>query len=296
MGKLQLNRYKKLFLKRRKMKTAIINWIKKHQLISFFALTYLITFKVQFLYAFLQPGKPMQNWSLVWFFSVFSPSISALIISAIIGGMAEVKRLLSGFKRWKVGLVWYLAAAFLFLGPLLIVLIYRITSYTNTGGLAGITMASLLGQVVFNFFSGPFSEELGWRGFAFPRLQAKHNALVSSLILGVIHTFWHLPLYFIAGSSQMGIPMPIYLVLVTSVNIYINWLYNNTRGSLVIAVLAHFAFDATGLLTEYLKLMPPMLFNMTSGPLLGVLVIVIVIVFGAKHLSKKPVSELPIMN
>jgi len=278
------------------MKTAIINWIKKHQLISFFALTYLITFKVQFLYAFLQPGKPMQNWSLVWFFSVFSPSISALIISAIIGGKAEVKRLLSGFKRWKVGLVWYLAAAFLFLGPLLIVLIYRITSYTNTGGLAGITMASLLGQVVFNFFSGPFSEELGWRGFAFPRLQAKHNALVSSLILGVIHTFWHLPLYFIAGSSQMGIPLPIYLVLVTSVNIYINWLYNNTRGSLVIAVLAHFAFDATGLLTEYLKLMPPMLFNMTSGPLLGVLVIVIVIVFGAKHLSKKPVSELPIMN
>ena len=278
------------------MKTALIAWIKKHQLISFFVLTYLITFKVQFLFAFLQPSKPMQNWSLVWFFSVFSPSISALIIAAVIGGRSEVKRLLSGFTRWKVGLRWYFAAAFLFIGPLLITLIYMALGNSNPVSLAGITLISFLGQVVFNFFSGPFSEELGWRGFALPRLQMKHNALVSSLILGVIHTFWHLPLYFIAGSSQMGIPLPIYLVLVTSVNIYINWLYNNTRGSLVIAVLAHFAFDATGLLTEYLKLMPPMLFNMTAGPMLGMLVIVIVIVFGAKHLSKKPASELPVME
>ena len=278
------------------MKTAIINWIRKHQLISFFVLTYLITFKVQFLYAFLQPSKPMQNWSLVWFFSVFSPSISALIITAVIGGKAAVKRLLSGFTRWKVDLQWYLAAAFLFIGPLVITLIYMALGNSNTGSLAGITLISFLGQVVFSFFSGPFSEELGWRGFALPRLQMKHNALVSSLILGVIHTFWHLPLYFIAGSSQMGIPLPIYLVLVTSVNIYINWLYNNTRGSLVIAVLAHFAFDATGLLTEYLKLMPPMLFNMTAGPMLGLLVIAIVIIFGAKHLSKKPESELPVME
>jgi len=278
------------------MKTAIINWIRKHQLISFFVLTYLITFKVQFLYAFLQPSKPMQNWSLVWFFSVFSPSISALIITAVIGGKAAVKRLISGFTRWNVGLRWYLAAAFLFIGPLVITLIYMALGNSNTGSLASITLISFLGQVVFNFFSGPFSEELGWRGFALPRLQKKHSALVSSLILGVIHTFWHLPLYFIAGSSQMGIPLPIYLVLVTSVNIYINWLYNNTRGSLVIAVLAHFAFDATGLLTEYLKLMPPILFNMTAGPLLGVLVIAIVIIFGAKHLSKKPESELPVME
>jgi hypothetical protein len=94
------------------MKTATINWIRKHQLISFFVLTYLITFKVQFLYAFLQPSKPMQNWSLVWFFSVFSPSISALIITAVIGGLRS-----NGcfqVSRWKVG--WMVFVAFPFIG------------------------------------------------------------------------------------------------------------------------------------------------------------------------------------
>lgn len=121
-----------------------------------------------------------------WFLNAFSPTISALIIAWIIGGSAEVKRLLSGFTRWNVGLRWYLAAAFLFLGPLAVALIYIALGNEVPGIQPGLTVSVFAGQLLFTLFSGPLSEEAGWRGFALPRLQEKFNALNSSLILGVI--------------------------------------------------------------------------------------------------------------
>jgi hypothetical protein len=71
------------------------------------------------------------------------------------------------------------------------------------------------------------------------------------------------------------------------------WLYNNTHGSLIITILAHFTYNLTGFLTGVLLLMPAMLFYLTAGPMLFIIVIGIVIVFGPRYLSKKPVAELP---
>ena len=275
------------------MTTAITNWIKTHQLISFFALSYLIIFVVTFTFIYLHPSQPVQPWSLVWFLQVFSPTFSALIVTWIIGGKPEVKRLLSGLTRWKVGFRCYFAAAFLFLGPLVIALVYIALGNPISGLKPGETIFSLLGTLVFTVFSGPIAEELGWRGFALPRLQSKNNALVSSLILGGIWCCWHIPLFFVTGSSQQGIPFPIYLVLVVSVTIYITWLYNNTRGSLIITILAHFTFNLTGFLTGPLGLMSPMVFYMTAGPLLGLIVVAIIFGFGPRSFSKRPVAELP---
>ena len=275
------------------MGTNIVNWIKKHQLIAFFVVTYLITFGVQFGFIYLDPGKPLQPWSLVWFFSVFGPSFSALIITGITSGMAGVKSLLSGFLRWKVGFRWYLAAAFLFLAPVVIALIYLALGNASPGPLPGETTASMLGTIIFTLFSGPLAEELGWRGFALPRLQEKYNALLSSLILGVIWTCWHIPLFFITGATQMSIPFPIYLVLVLTLTLYVTWLYNNTRGSLIITVLGHFSYNLTGFLTGVLRLMPAMVFYMTAGPLLGLLVVGMVILFGPRYFSKKAKTDLP---
>ena len=82
-------------------------------------------------------------------------------------------------------------------------------------------------------------------------------------------------------------------MLVTTVAIYLTWLWNNTRGSLIITVLAHFCFNMTGFLTGPLGLMPAMLMNMVAGGLLGLVVIGVVVVYGPRYLSKKPVRELP---
>jgi membrane protease YdiL (CAAX protease family) len=272
----------------------IQNWIKKHQLISFFVLSYVIAYLAVFGYIYLYPDQPMAAWSLTWFLFVFSPTISAVFLAWVIGGISEVKHVLSGFTRWKVGVGWYLAAIFLLLGPFVISLIYIALGNPATGLRQGWTIPLLLGQVFIQFFAGPASEEAGWRGFALPRLESKYSALVSSLILGVIWTFWHLPLFYLTGASQMTIPLPIYLVLVITVTIYLTWLFNNTRGSLIITTLAHFSYNLTGtLLTGPLSLMPAMVFYVTAGPMLFLIVVGAVIYYGPKNLSRKPVTELP---
>jgi hypothetical protein len=276
------------------LKTALVNWTQKHQLISFFTLSYLIMFAVIFSFITLNPAQPLKPWSLVWFFAIFSPSISALVVSGIVGGMPEVKRLLRGFTRWNVGARWYFAAAFLFLGPLVIAFVYIALGNPSPGPNPGENINSMLGIILFTLFSGPIAEEMGWRGFALPRLQSKHNALVSSLILGVIWTCWHIPLFFVTGATQMSIPFPIYLVLVVTITVYLTWLFNNTRGSLIITILAHFLYNMTGFLTGVLHLMPPMVFYMTAGPLLGLVVVGVVIVFGPRYFSKEAViAEIP---
>jgi membrane protease YdiL (CAAX protease family) len=275
------------------MNMALAHWIRKHQLVSFFALSYLIIFVVIFTFILLNPSQPLQPWSLVWFLAIFSPSFSALIVAWLIGGWPEVKHLLSGLTRWKVGAQWYFAAAFLFLGPLVITLVYKALGNPSAGLKPGETVMSMAGTILFTLFSGPVAEELGWRGFALPRLQSKYNALISSLILGVIWCCWHIPLFFVTGATQMSIPFPIYLVLVVTLTIYMTWLYNNTQGSLIIAILAHFTYNLTGFLTGPLGLIPAMLFYMTAGPLLGLIVVAIIFIFGPRYLSKKPVAELP---
>ena len=272
-------------------------WIQKHQLISFFVLTYIIAFATTFTFIYLQPGQPSKSWSLSWFLNAFSPTISALLISWMIGGWDEVKHLLSGFARWKVGMRWYLAAAYLFLGPLTFAILYILLGNPVSGLKAGMTAPVLLGQLVFTLFSGPLAEEAGWRGFALPRLQAKYNALVSSLILGVIWCCWHIPLFFLPGSSQSGIPFPIYLMLVITLGVYFTWLYNNAQGSLIITVLAHFSFNMSGgFIAGTLGLLPPMILYIAAGSLLLLTVLWVIYYFGPQYLSRKPRTELPFVQ
>lgn len=96
---------------------------------------------------------------------------------------------------------------------------------------------------------GPLGEEAGWRGFALPRLQARHSPLVASLLLSVIWGLWHLPLHLQGvyhGVFPDGMP-GILLRIVTSAPtaILFTWLYNRTRGNLWLMVLLHTAVNNT---------------------------------------------------
>jgi membrane protease YdiL (CAAX protease family) len=263
------------------------DWIKHHQLSTFFAVSYAIMYGTLFGYMALQPGQPMLAWSAVWLLSVFSPTLSALIVSWLTGGVAAVKELLAGFGRWRVGWKWYLAAGFLLLGPMAIALTYLALGNPSDGLAAGMTAPLLLARILTQLVAGPASEEAGWRGFALPRLQARFSALTASLILGVVWTFWHLPLFFLTGETQVGIPFPFYLALVVTLSVYLTWLYNNTGGSLVITTLAHWSFNLTGvLITGPVSLMPVTLFYMTASPLLLAITIAACVRFGPKHLTR----------
>ena len=112
-------------------------------------------------------------------------------------------------------------------------------------------LLSILPFAVFTLFFGPVPEELGWRGYALDGLQAKYNALVSSLILGGMWTIWHAPLFFIPGSYQSGlifgtIPFWWYMLDKTFQSILMTWIYNNTGRSTLTAILFHFTVNFIG--------------------------------------------------
>ena len=274
------------------MKISLKDWVIRHQLVSYFVLAYLIMYGMVFGYLY---GLPIP-YLIVWIIFASSPTISAIAVSGVIGGMSEVKRLLAGFTRWNVGLRWYLAALFLVLGPLAIALVYQALGNYVPGAQPGLTTPTLIGQMIIVLLSGPLSEEAGWRGFALPRLEENHSALTSSLILGLIWAGWHIPLYFLPGSSQAKLTIPLwaYVALILTVCAFLTWLYNNTRGSLIITVLAHFSFNLSGgLLVGILGMLPQMVFFLTAGPSLAVGVVAIFIIFGPQYVSRKPISELP---
>ena len=112
-------------------------------------------------------------------------------------------------------------------------------------------LLSILPFAVFTLFFGPIPEELGWRGFALDSLQAKYNALGSSLILGILWTIWHAPLFFIPGSYQNGLLFGTiafwwFMLDKTFQSILMTWIYNNTGRSTLTAILFHFMINFTG--------------------------------------------------
>ncbi len=105
----------------------------------------------------------------------------------------------------------------------------------------------LVNFVIIFFLGGPLGEEIGWRGFALPRMQLRYGPLWGTLLLGVLWVFWHLP-HFLT-SAQRGGPgtsfatfltnFPIFFLMVIAMAIIFTWVFNHTRGSLFMAILLH---------------------------------------------------------
>ncbi len=112
-------------------------------------------------------------------------------------------------------------------------------------------LVSILPFAVFTVFFGPFPEELGWRGYALDRLQEKHSALTSSLLLGAAWALWHLPLFLIEDTYQnnLGLGSPafwLYAGVMIPQSILMTWIYNHTQRSTLSAVLFHFMINFVG--------------------------------------------------
>jgi membrane protease YdiL (CAAX protease family) len=157
-----------------------------------------------------------------------------------------------------------------------------------TGGLV-----AFVPTLVMITIMGGFGEELGWRGFMLPRAQARYSALVASLIVGVLHGLWHVPMFFIEGLSpyqEMAAAANIWVVILGYTVLYVTpwailWtcLLNNTRGSLLLAIVMH-AGEAWVLTSWNIDNI-----NGYIGLSVGmtVLAIIVVIVYGPKNLSHK---------
>jgi len=177
-------------------------------------------------------------------------TLAAFIMTATTEGRAGVRRLLGRLVVWRVGIRWYL---FALLGVPLIMLVSTMiySGYLpKLGALGGpCYLLSYLGTFALVIvLGGPLFEEIGWRGFALPRMERWHGPLLASLILGVLWALWHLPEFLIpswAASSGGGGVLGITLFTITAITftIVITWVFNNTRASLLLAILVHASID-----------------------------------------------------
>lgn len=168
----------------------------------------------------------------------FGPSLAAFILVYRGDGKSGLIRLLKRAVDFRIPFRWLLAIV---LVPLALTGTAMYLHVLSGGSLplsqilpgpAGIPLS-----FVFIFFlQGPVPEEFGWRGYALDRLQSKYNALTASLIVGFMWGMWHLPLFYI---GYLLFPAWAYLIAVLAFSVLFTWLYNNTGGNLLVALLFH---------------------------------------------------------
>ncbi|MGB8701640.1 MAG: type II CAAX endopeptidase family protein [Thermosynechococcaceae cyanobacterium] len=178
------------------------------------------------------------------FFAV-GPALAAVILSQVTHGKAGVKDLLKGLIRWRVGLVWYIVAV---LSPVVLLTVAQVvTKLLSLPVTIAVPQVNLSPYVIFGFgvsFFANTCEEIGWRGFALPRLQKRHNALLATLIVGMLWGFWHFPLVFLAGPMS-EYPFLWFNSIVADAFMY-TWIYNSTKGSILLVALFHGSLNIFG--------------------------------------------------
>ena len=215
---------------------------QRRQIPLFFILAFALSWLVwgsqiaeqQGLLGFHIPGK----------LAYFGVSFAAFIVAGLAGGRAAVMLLLKRMVRWRVDPLWYGAAILL---PILLALA-TVGLYRLAGGSAVMgAQLSLTAALLYFVTNAPFmliTEETGWRGFALPRLQAQHSALVASLLIGLIWGIWHTPLFFMAGEAQSSYPYVAFVLFAMAESILTTWIFNHTHGSVLLTTLFHAATDA----------------------------------------------------
>jgi membrane protease YdiL (CAAX protease family) len=198
------------------------------------------------------------------------PALAALVVTSIESGRAGVRQMLLRIVQWRVGIHWYIVALFGFLSIWLVAysLILQGKPLINLIQNWPLLLSIYLPNIMIGIFIPSLGEELGWRGFALPRLQAGYSPLLGSTILGLLHGVWHLPIFF----TQQGEPFTpvgfLAFVLTAIAGTYIYaWIFNHTRASILIAILIHAASNAANQLL--LAVIPP---DATFSPLVQSLV------------------------
>jgi uncharacterized protein len=212
------------------------NWAARHDLVLYFALAFAVSWATWPLVILNPDSSPLVP---------FGPLIAAVVVSLLAGGLRELLALLRQLTRWRVHPIWYIIAL---LGPFAMAAAAaalavasgapapRSDAYTDWLAI-GATLLSTM--IIVGLF-----EELGWRGFALPRLQRRLDALWAALVLGGLWALWHLP-ELISDPTGQRPPLQ-FVVWILAQSVIFAWLYNSTNGSLPIVIICHAAINTSG--------------------------------------------------
>jgi uncharacterized protein len=211
-----------------------------HPLISFFVLTYAGAWLLWAPLAIFRDHVPGPLAFVLLMLGSLVPSTVGVLFVALLRGRSGVRTLLGRLLRARIGLRWYLAVV-----ALAVPALFAVWVSTLLGGptpVVATTIAAVVMSFLFSIFPGSaVGEELGWRGFALPRLQIRHSALAASLIVGAAWGIYHFPLFLLGSPIRplaLFLPFAIGCVIMS---IFYTWMYNGTGGSLLIVVLLHAA-------------------------------------------------------
>jgi membrane protease YdiL (CAAX protease family) len=234
--------------------------MRQHPIAAYFTLVFAITWALHMPMVLGQQGLgllpyevPMALFVILFILGAMAgPTLGAFLVTNALDGKEGRQRLLRRYVQWRVGLPWYVLAIFGF--PM----VYIIAGSIVLGSVPLADLAAnwttffspyLVAVLIFPAFI-TWGEEPGWRGFALTRMQESYHPLLSSVTVGFMHSLWHLPVFFlISGPVAFG---PFDLVefvrnTATSIAIAIlwTWVFNNAKGSILIAVLLHASLNAT---------------------------------------------------
>jgi membrane protease YdiL (CAAX protease family) len=287
--------------------TTIRAFINRHQVLSYFVLTFAISWG-----GFLLVGAPGiltgTSWQSDPQFQVavlamlVGPPVAGILLTVLISGKAGLHELLSRLLRWRVGSSWYALA--LLIAPILEMTVLLVLSRISPVFLPSIittdNKAALLVAGIAVGLVGGLVEELGWTGFAIPRLRLRYSIFTTGLIVGILWGAWHLlQMWWVGGTSAEAIPLALFLPLyflssiaqLTAYRVLMVWIYDRTE-SLLVAILMH----ASYIFSTLFVLAPPttgLPFLVYSGVFTTVLWVVVAAVAAANHgrLSRQPLQR-----
>jgi uncharacterized protein len=215
-----------------------------HALAAYFVITFAASWLLWLTAATLPASWPIGVRAVLFLPGTVMPAVVALVLTARLDGRAGLDTLVARLLHWRVRARWFMFA-FGFMAAV------KLTAALAHRALTGAWPA--FGDVPFVLLliaaaaSTPVQagEEIGWRGFALPRLGERLGLARAGVVLGVMWAAWHLPLFFIAGTPNAGQPFMPYLLGVTALSVAFTWLHAHTGASLLPVMVLHAAVNNT---------------------------------------------------
>ena len=209
--------------------------------VTFFVLTYALMWACFITVAVSISSRTTPGIALV-LLGAYAPSLVAVCLTARAEGAAGVGALLGRILNWRVGARWYLfAVGYVAAIKLTAAAVHRVIAgaWPAFGGDSWYLVPLAIA------FSTPFQagEEIGWRGYALPRLAERFGIARASLLLGIIWAVWHLPQFFIVDADTHGQSFTVFVIQVVALSVAMAWLYTGTNGSLLLVMLMHAAVN-----------------------------------------------------
>jgi membrane protease YdiL (CAAX protease family) len=226
----------------------IKDFVKRHPLLIFFVLAFALSL-ISLIFVvgpsvILGTKEPEEELLLFMILAMLvGPSVAGILLTGLVYGMAGFRELLSRLIRWRIGARWYAVA--LLTSPILATATLLALSLTSPVFLPGIfTTDDKASLLLFGIAGGlmvGILEELGWTGFAVPRLRLRYGVLTTGLIMGVLWGAWHL---LIPGYLAIFPAFFWSVVILPAYRVLMVWVYDRTD-SLLVAMLMHASLSAS---------------------------------------------------